>query len=151
MSAKITQITARGHVKVEFSKEIVITDYFKERLMAPAPTTTTEGRCQEEPILHMQVLSPDSMTISKNLLGWKVTSVEATGLELDLTFEDPQKVSEGYEPDMLNIFLNLDGLEDTDGLPLAKFYFLKEPFPVQVDRNIAWFTEVMIEAAEITV
>ena len=55
-------------MKVEFSKEIVITDYFKERLMAPAPTTTTEGRCQEEPILHMQVLSPDSMTISKKLL-----------------------------------------------------------------------------------
>ena len=74
-------------------------------------------------------MTTDEEVLSENLVSWNITSISGTGLEAQLSFNQPINVSQGYEYDMLLIFLNFSEFKGRDGTPIADFQYLKKKIP----------------------
>ena len=107
---------------------MVISPLFRDQLM---PQSADE-KYKRDRILRLEVLSQDKEGIKNVLADWTVTAITSKAIELDLVFKDPRTIYRDYSPYVLLVFMNFSDVEDSDGINLTHFDFLKREIPPQI-------------------
>ena len=69
------------------------------------------------------MLSSETETISDNLVGWAVSSVNSKEILVDLDFAEPLQVSQGDTQDLLLVYTEFGNFTDFNGVRLPDFDF----------------------------
>lgn len=87
-TANIDSISEDGLVKVTFSKELEISDEVRNALIEidDWERKVAEPVLKKTPFVHAKMINSDEEAFSDNLVSWRLTAIESTGMELRLKF-----------------------------------------------------------------
>ena len=128
---RIKKITGEGVVHIIFTNAMEFPDNLKD--MINDQTTKQENQlrnlAEEEILFNLLMVSESEEEAVDNMIGWEVTSVTSTSMDVQMNFKKPIEVSQGDEADFIIVQGQLSDYRDVNGGSLPPSLIKKMELP----------------------
>ena len=125
---KIKNVRNDGKMGIAFNNRMVLPDDFLEIVSASKRRDLTD----DLPLI--EILSEPGSESNPDLmnLDWEINGFTDSSLDFKLIYKNPLEISQGNEPDIVTIVLNLGRFTDEYGQPMANGITMSVEVPRQI-------------------
>ena len=126
---KIKNVRNDGKMGIAFNNRMVLPDDFLEIVAA-----SKRRDLNDDNLPLIEILSEPGVDSNPNLmnLDWEINGFTDSSLDFKLIYKNPLEISQGNEPDIVKIVLNLSRFTDEYGQPMANGITMAVEVPRQI-------------------